>query len=440
MFDSPTPDAVKALAGRLGKPIWNTEEHVYKKGFDCEISLLHVFNQNYITSDVTKVICWYLVASTYPIEPYYDVTMLVASSPWSGNYAVNPALWAYAHYCQFAEVGWKYLNGACGNLSAGGSFVTLASGSDYSVIAETKGAAANQKLTFRIEGGLSQGKLCVWRSNPKEQFVRIEDIVPAEGAFTVTLEPDSIYSISTTTGQQKGSFPGVPAAKEFPFPYYETFDHYSNPKSWGYLPHYTADICGGFEIADRPDGNGKCLRQVIGAKAQSWAPEWMPYTVIGDRTWKDYEVSADIYLDAGGWAGVMGRISNTGNGWDCSPKGYYLRLYADGNCALYAANQVKNATPGKQLATGKVADFNPHQWHNVKLQFSGLTLTGFVDNQQVLSTKDETHAGGMAGLITGGDNDARNTALFDDLVINTVNGAKPKPAVFARGIEPMYKP
>ena len=63
------------------KPIWNTEEHVYKHGFDCEISLVHAFNQNYIQSAVTKIVCWYLVSSVYPIEPYPDITVLVANSP-----------------------------------------------------------------------------------------------------------------------------------------------------------------------------------------------------------------------------------------------------------------------------------------------------------------------------------------------------------------------
>jgi len=36
-----------------------------------------------------------------------------------------------------------------------------------------------------------------------------------------------------------------------------------------------------------------------------------------------YEVSVDLYLDNGGWAGVMGRVSNTGSGFGCDPKGYY---------------------------------------------------------------------------------------------------------------------
>jgi galactosylceramidase len=440
MSEVPTSEEVKQLSAELGKPIWNTEEHVYKHGFDCEISLVNIFNQNFISNGVTKIVNWYLVTSTYPIEPFYDITMMVASSPWSGNYTVNPALWAYAHYGQFSKAGWKYLNGACGNLSDGGSYVTLVSGGDYSIIAETKGAAKNQKVTFQVGGGLSTGKVCVWRSNKEQPFLKLDDVVTANGTFDLTMEPDSIYSISTTTGQQKGSFESIPPAKAFPFPYHETFDHYTNPKWWGYLPHYTADICGGFELADRPDGAGKCLRQVIAKKAQSWAPEWMPYTIIGDPDWKDYEVAANIYLDNGGWAGVMGRISNTGGGYACNPIGYYLRLYTEGTCALYASTQKKNGDPGNLLVSQKAAEFNPAKWHQLKLQFSGTNIVAFVDGKQLLAVGDSTYASGAAGLVTGGENDARNTALFDDLIINTVNGPAPQPTQCAQDAYPMYKP
>ena len=48
--------------------------------------------------------------------------------------------------------------------------------------------------------------------------------------------------------------------------------------------------------------------------------EWMPYTIIGDRDWKDYEVAVDLMLDGGGWAGVMGRIGGTGSGWGCNQR------------------------------------------------------------------------------------------------------------------------
>src|SRR5208283_2558763 len=115
----------------------------------------------------------------------------------------------------------------------------------------------------------------------------------------------------------------------------ETFDEYRQPQKFGWLPRYTADISSVFELAERPDKTGMCLRQVLNKKAQSWAPEWMPYTIIGDQDWTDYEISADILLDQGGCAGVMGRVNNVGGGYGCVPKGYYLLLAADGVCSLY---------------------------------------------------------------------------------------------------------
>jgi galactosylceramidase len=451
MATSPTPADVRQISDTLNKPIWNTEEHVYKEGFDCEISIVQAFNQNYIVSGVTKILCWYLVASVYPMEPYPETpASLMANSPWSGHYAPRLALWGYAHYGQFSEVGWQYLNGACGKLDGGGTYVTLKSpGNDYSVILETKGARTNQNVTFNISGGLSTGQLCVWRSNEREQFVKQPAIGLTikhlgEGSFTLALEPQSIYSISTTTGQQKGSFDNIPAETRFPFPYYETFDEYTQPKQFGYLPHYTADIASGFEIAERPDKTGMCLRQVVAKKPQSWAPEWMPYTIIGDRDWTDYEVSADICLVDGGSAGVMGRVNSVGTGYGCVAKGYYLRLDADGTCSLFLAGQsggrgAAAAPPeGTQLATAKVDNMAANPWHNLKLRLSGQSLTGFVDGVEVLSATNSASAKGMAGLIAGSSRAAQSTALYDNLLINAVGAPAPKPTLFPASVTPMY--
>jgi galactosylceramidase len=459
--DMPASEAVQKLAASMDKPIWNTEEHVYKKGFDCEISMVQAFNENFLHSGVTKIVSWYLVGSVYPMEPYPETpAAMIANSPWSGHYSTREVLWGYAHYGQFSKIGWQYLDGACGKLSEGGTFVTLKSpGKDYSVIIETKNATNVQNATFNISGGLSTRALCVWRSDAKEQFVKQTDIKPRNGTFTVALEPKSIYSLSTTTGQQKGSFADVPADKPFPFPYYETFEEYNSPKQWGYLPHYTADIASVFEIAERPDKTGKCLRQVINTKAQSWAPEWMPYTIIGDQNWTDYEVSADVYLDDGGWAGVMGRVNNVGTGYGCVPKGYYLRLAADGACTLVTINgkigpeelgdkehqemlRANGNSGGKgenQMAAGTAKSAASNQWHNVKLSFSGSTITGYVDGAQVLCTTNSLFSHGMAGLVTG-DNKTKNTACFDNLLINAIGAPTPQPAVFSRKQSPIYKP
>ncbi len=340
----PFSESVRQTIEQLGKPIWNTEEHVYngegrffKDDFDCALGAMHFFNDDFIARGATKIINWYLVGSTYGIEPYADQPpALIARSPWSGHYTLKPIIWSYAHYGQFVRVGWRYIRSGCLDLADGGTVVALKSDQgDYSVIAETAKATTPQQVTFRIGPGLSPHSLCVWRTTRDEYFARQPDVTPGpDGSFSVTFEPDAIYSLSTTTGQRKGTFADVPDEKPFPFPYSENFDHYGLAKSWGYLPHYTADICGVFEIADRPDGRGQCLRQVVSRKAQSWAPEWMPYTILGDPEWTDYEVSADILLDFAGWAGVMGRVSNTGNGWDCDPDGYYARLYPDGGCVF----------------------------------------------------------------------------------------------------------
>lgn len=126
----------QAIAEKLNKPIWNTEDHVYKKGFDCLISIVECFNQNFIKSGATKIVNWYDIAGVYPVEPFpEDPAAVLAQWPWSGHYQIREALWGYAHYGQFSKAGWTYLNGGATNLKGGGSMVTLKSeGAEYSII------------------------------------------------------------------------------------------------------------------------------------------------------------------------------------------------------------------------------------------------------------------------------------------------------------------
>ena len=456
----PASAKVQAMASRMNKPIWNTEEHVYKKGFDGTISIVEAFNENFIRSGATKIVNWYDVAGVYPIEPYSeDPAMILARTPWSGSYKVREALWGYAHYGQFTEVGWQYLNGGSGELSGGGTFITLKSpGNDYSVIIETKEAKAPQEIRFEVSGGLSQKDLCVWRSNTKEQFVRQADLVPMNGSITLTLEPNSIYSLSTTRGQQKGSFSNIPATKPFPFPYYETFDGYATPEEWGFLPHYTADIAGAFELAECPGRKGKCLHQPVPIPTLSWAPDWRPYTILGEDSWQNYEVSSDVYLSAGETAGVMGRINHVGSGWGIVPKGYLFELGAYGKCSLNVVRGIKeqNQPAGdaeqqalikagkdegeggeKNLGTIRLPGTKPNTWHSVKLRFDGTSITGFVDGNLVLRTTDRLYSHGVAGLIVGGG-ETFSMPYFDNFIVKGLNTPIPRPSISAPGQLPIY--
>lgn len=433
----------RAMAEKLGKPIWNTEDHVYRKGYDCLISLVKCFNNNYIHNGVTKIVNWYDIAGIYPMEPYpEDPPVVLAYEPWSGHFKVRQALWGYAHYGQFTQVGWEYLNNGCMDLSGGGSLVTLKSPKDdYSIIIETKGAKASQTLHFTLAGNLSDKDLRVWRSDAKQQFIRLDDIKVTGKTFTLTIEPDAVYSLSTTTGQQKGSYES-PASKPFPFPYHETFEEYKDPKQYGYLPRYTADIIGAFEIADRPDGKGKCMQQVVSTPAISWAPDWNYYSIIGDSAWTNYDVSADLCLNPGDAAGIMGRVNDVGSGYGIIPKGYYLQLGDDGVCKLVVVRgkvdkkklvgdaeqqalikKSKDEGEGgeKVLASVKLPGISSGKWYNLKLRFKKDEIIGFVDGKKVLRIKDALYGHGMAGLYAKKYQKKVSTPYFDNLRISKVS-------------------
>ncbi len=456
----PASPQVQRWAAQMGKPIWNTEDHVYKKGFDCALSIVECFNDNFIRSGATKIVNWYNVAGVYPLEPYSEEpAMLLAHWPWSGHYQIRESLWGYAHYGQFTQVGWHYLNGGCGDLTGGGTFVTLvAPDGDYSVILETKLAAAPQPIRFEVEG-LACGELCVWKSNARQQFVRQADVKPCGGAFTLELDPASIYSLSTTRGQQKGDFDAIPTPAPFPFPYYETFESYGSPALWGHLPRYTADIAGAFELAARPDGDGLCLRQVVPIPTISWAPDWLPYTILGDENWTDYQVSADVYLGEGESAGVMGRINHVGTGYGFVPQGYVVQLSSNGECCLSvirgktdkkqligdAEQQVQiqaqsDAEEGgeKTLARVQIADIEPRQWHNLKLRFEGETIAAFLDEKPVLRATDTRYSRGMVGLLAGKAEPKLSRPYFDNILVNALDAPPPTPSSGAPEQSPIY--
>lgn len=456
------PPAVQAKAAAWGKPIWNTEDHIYLKGFDCTIGIVRAFNHNWIHSGVTKVVNWYDIAGLYPIEPYpEDPAAVVAHSPWSGAYRIREALWGYAHYGQFSQAGWTYLEGGSGVLPAGGSYVTLkAPDADYSVIIETRGATAPQSLRIQASSGLSRQALCVWRSDRTEQFTRLADLQPEADGFSIVLAPDSIYSLSTTRGQQKGGFDAVPAASPFPMPYLETFDSYQPPSAHGFLPRYTADIAGAFELTPRPDRRGLCLRQVAPVPTNSWAPDWRPYTILGDAAWRDYEVSTAVWLNPGDTAGVMGRINHVGTGYGFIPKGYFLEIAHDGVCRLVAIRGKKDPKAltgdaeqqaliragkfdgeGGELVLGetRLAGVGPGQWHELTLRFRGEEITALVDRKIVLTAANRLYSAGMIGLLAGADTKRLSTPWFQRLLVKPLGAPDPRPRRPGPAHVPIYR-
>jgi hypothetical protein len=158
-----------------------------------------------------------------------------------------------AHTTQFTAPGWRYLDTASGFLGGGranGSFVTLSSPSTgtYSIVIETMDATAAQPFTATVTGGLSTSTVHVWSSalsstNPADLFVHSADVTPSSGTFTVTLQPRTIYTLTTGTGQGKGTATG-PAAASFALPYSDSYDSYAV----GSEARFVADMQGAFEV------------------------------------------------------------------------------------------------------------------------------------------------------------------------------------------------
>ncbi len=396
-------------AKKIGKSLWASEDGPWRGDWQGACALARMYNRNYAIGRMTKTNIW------SPITSYYDCLALPgsglmrANSPWSGHYDAQPAIWATAHTTQFTQPGWRYLDDACGILDGVGSYVTLRDRTtgDYSIIIETTDAKPESRcdLEFHIGGGLSTGTVHVWRSNEAEQFAKLPDIAPANGSFSIKLDGQSIYTLTTTSGQCKGTAPNH-RQSSFPMPYREDFEGYVPGK----LPKYFSDQVGSFAVEKRSDGKGQCLRQLVLDKSLGWGSgNDHPLTVLGNSDWTDYEVSSDVYIEGSGSVSILGRGTGT---WG-APNGYLLEVNDGGKWELRANTSV--------LASGITA-FLANTWHNLELKLAGTSIIALIDGKKIIETGDPFFRKGLAGVGSG-----LNYAQFDNFVVRPYTGPKPKP-------------
>gem|GEM_PF-83011 len=384
-------------AKKSGKPLWASEEWSQsggKWGDNGALYVARLINKLYARDRATKYEIWCPIDSIYDQIIWADTGAMQADTPWCGYYNVWPAVWTIAHTTQFAEPGWVYMDGACGQLDTNtwrGSHVAMRDpkSGDWSVIVVS---GDKRVVRLKIAPGLKTGPVNVWRSTEKEQFVELPALTMKDGLVELELDADAVYSFTSTTGQKKGSHGTPPARKPFPFPYVEDFESYYA----GDTPRYFSDQKGTFEVCKSPRG-GLCLAQIMPEQGLLWYNHKLlkPHTLFGDVNWKDCVIEADVFL-AGGDAEIGGRYADRnklGYRWILSSKGQWQINWQD-----------------KKLAEGKVADFDQSKWHNLRLQLNGEQITGFVDGQQVAVVSDKSNAKGMAFL---GSTYDRN--LFDNV-------------------------
>lgn len=394
-------------AKRSGKPLWASEEWSQSGAtWDGKgaLYLARLMNKLYTRDRITKFEIWCPIDSIYDQIIWADTGAMQADTPWCGHYTVWPAVWAIAHTTQFAEPGWVYVDAACGQIDTNtwrGSHVALRDPKtgDWSVIVVT---GEKRTLRLSIGSGLKRGPVHVWRSTEAAQFVEQQALDLRDNSVELELDPDAIYTFTSTTGQQKGSHGTPPPRKPFPFPFEENFENYRP----GDTPRYFADQKGTFEVYRWPQG-GQCLAQIVPAQGILWYDNWLlkPHTLFGDTNWQDCAIEADVLL-AGGDVEIGGRYASR------DKLGYRWILTRDGRWQLNWQYTT--------LAAGQLLKFDPSAWHHLRLEMKGNQFIGLVDGKKLATVTDASRAKGMAFLASTYDHN-----LFDNLRVGPV-GSGPK--------------
>ena len=385
-----------------GTPLWASEDGPWRGDWAGAARLAETFNRNYIVGKFTKTEIWSPVTAYYDTLPLPGSGVLRANEPWSGHYEVQPAVWAVAHTTQFARPGWHYLDSACVRLP-GGSCVALQSpdGRDYSLIIETMKATAAEILEV-TNLGLPDKTLHVWHTSEARQFERLAEVRPEGGHFSIRLEPQSVYSLTTTTGQHKGTAM-PPAAHPLALPYGDDFSAYPI----GAVPRYFSDQAGVFEVSRDADGPGMVLRQAVSGEGIQWPnhKDPAPETIMGDPGWQNYVVAADVCIESHGYAVLLGRVSVVPNN-EHLPAGYRFKLTATGEWELRVIQTTLGKLPwqfhtagetGAPLAGGQTR-LGPQKWYRMELAMAGDRITVRLDGAELASVREGTHTHGQAGL------------------------------------------
>lgn len=403
-------------ARKAGKPLWSTEDQPNGGGGpflsrDWPVGgriLAHLYNQNYLEGSLTATEIWSPVTSYYDNLAAPHSGLMYANTPWSGHYDVQGTIWATAHTTQFAQPGWQYLDSASGNLPEHGSYVALRSPDhrNWSVILETIRVSHPQTVSFSIDRGLSSAEVYVWETNSSHTFDRVATLHPANGKFTYTFDPDSLYSLTTTIGEGKGTAEPPPPSG-FPFPYEDKFE----ATKLNHSPEYLSDQDGAFEVHPCSGRSGQCLEQVITTKPIPWGPLPDPFTMAGNSEWADYRLAADVRFLSSSPAVLIGRIDSANvfqDGKERWPGGYVFSVEPSGSWQLVSAQFNK---PVHVLASGS-APIDTSQWHHIELLFHATEIEARLDGKPLASEQDSTHVHGMFALGTGWDH-----VQFDNLAV-----------------------
>lgn len=421
-----------ADAQATGKPLWASENGSLDENSGAG-ALIRSITRGYLDGRFTAYLNWPLLAAIYPALPYDTVGLAVANQPWSGAYDIGTSLWATAQVTQVTRPGWTFVDKSSGYLGGdrtNGSYVTLKSpdGSAYSTILETSTASSAQTADFTVTGGLPTGTVHVWATDLRsdsssDKFVHTADVTPQDGHYSLTLEPGHVYSLTTTTGQGKGTAASPPQG-HLALPYRDSFEGSSQGREAKYL----SDMQGSFETVRCAGRPGRCVRQMAAQQPIEWQDDSDAFALLGDVDWADYTVSSDVYLDQPGTVELIGRAGEQQRP-QSHQAGYFLRVGDTGRWSV-----VRSDTSGRltTLADGTTRALGTHRWHSLALSFSGTTITASLDGRSIGAVDDSAYTAGQVGVGVVG----YQTDEFDNLAVTPVRHPAEPPATLTAELPP----
>lgn len=287
-------------------------------------------NQHFLKLNMTSVVSWAIVWSALQgisvsvkvdesKHQFRGNAFMTAEQPWSGHYTISPVLWIQAHWGQFVQPGWRFLDSGNGSgfLPNGGSYVSLIPPLDQRTSFESEGTFViiietlhgtcgdhpvacdvseitdTQQLTFHL-GSFhlvrTSSSLHMWCSNFTNVFESQPTIQIENSSFSVNIYPDTICTISTSNVGNKGQHADPPSESPFPKVYRTNFDATSNDHdlAWGF-----SDVYGSFAIRDQGS-----LTQMASALPIGWAPvNEDPLTLLGDPGWDQIRVRVSFIIN-----------------------------------------------------------------------------------------------------------------------------------------------
>ncbi|XP_021258153.1 galactocerebrosidase isoform X3 [Numida meleagris] len=345
---------------------------------------------------VVGTIAWNLVASYYEELPFGRCGLMTAQEPWSGHYKVEAPIWITAHTTQFTQPGWSYLQ-VDGHLEGGGSFVALTDGlGNLTIIIETMThnhsqcirpplphfRVSPQRATFYLRGSFYFLKtLHVWHSRlgfesaNSSLFEQLRPVKVSRGSFSLDLDVDEVYTLTTLKTGRKCSCPEPPPPQPFPSNYKDDFNIRNPPFSEA--PNF-ADQTGVFEYfvnGSDPGDHVFTLRQVVIQRPITWVSDAdQAISIIGNFQWVDLTVTCDIYIEKplDGGVFIAGRVDNGGI-YVRRTKGVFFWVYADGTY------RVTGDLAGEEILMKGLSGVRHNAWHTLTLNIQGTSASGLLN-------------------------------------------------------------